>query len=71
LIIPSVFELNSIKDQLSLLSVLTGHLDWAKYSNGEFDESSIEDFKLLLTKMENTVKNLQKKKDDLESLLKK
>jgi hypothetical protein len=69
MVIPSVFELQSIKDQLSLLTVLTSHLNWEKYQAGEFDDSSIEDFKQLLTKMDHTVKNLQAKKDKIEDTL--
>lgn len=68
MIVASVFELNSIKDQISLISVLTAHIDWNKYESGELD---MEDYKTLLSKMDRTVKNLQEKKVSLEQVLNK
>lgn len=62
--IPSVFELNSIKDQISLLSALTSHINWDQ-------ELNTHDYETLLKKMENTIVNLNRKRDELEEILNK
>lgn len=63
--VPSVFELNSIKDQLSLLAALSSHIDLESYEDKEIDP----DFDQLLRKMDNTTKNLGEKFKHLKSLL--
>lgn len=68
MIIRNLFELDSIKDQLALLKMLTAHIDLDKYAEG-IQTSPESDYKILLEKMENVTRNLTTKKDDLENLL--
>lgn len=62
MVVPSVFELNSIKEQLALLSALSAHIDFER-------EDMEEDLKRMLTKMDNSAKNLQNKYENLKKLL--
>jgi hypothetical protein len=63
--VPSVFELNSIKDQLSLLAALKSHIDF-----DELEEKDLNnDYGILLNKMNNAAKNLTEKLDHLKQLL--
>lgn len=68
MVIRNLFELDSIKDQLALLNMLTSHINFDNYADG-LPESSEADYKILLEKMENVVKNLKDKKTNLEDLL--
>lgn len=68
MVIRNLFELDSVKDQLALLKMLTSHIDLERYMGG-IPESHESDYKILLEKMETVTKNLKTKKEDLENLL--
>jgi hypothetical protein len=58
--------MNSLKDQLALLTAISSHIDFDKYEN--VDEVP-EDFEKLLIKLNNLAKNLKDRHDDLKKLL--
>lgn len=66
MVIPSVFELNSIKDQLSLLAALASHIDFENMKIEELDTT----LEQLLNKMDKATKNLKDRYENLEQLLK-
>lgn len=66
MVIKTLFELESIKDQLALLSSLTSHIDIEEYQE---KEELNPDYEKLLIKMNNTAKNLKDKLDTLNILL--
>lgn len=66
MVIPSVFELNSIKDQLSLLAALASHIDFENMKIEELDPT----LEQLLNKMDKATKNLKDRYENLENLLK-
>lgn len=65
MVIVTPFELNSIKDQLSLLTALTSHINFDGYAEKELEP----DFKQLLQKMDTMAKNLTAKFNELKTLL--
>jgi len=65
LVVPSVFELNSIKDQLSLLAALVSHINFEELTTEDMDEN----LERMLSKMDKATKNLQEKYENLKSLL--
>ncbi len=65
MVVKTIFELQSIKDQLALIASLTSHIDPEKYREVEMEE----DMKKLLTKAENLSKNLKEKLDALKNIL--
>lgn len=65
MVVRTIFELNSIKDQLSLLAALTSHIEFENMEEREVEE----DYSTLLTKMNNTTKNLKEKYEELKQLL--
>lgn len=62
MVVPSVFELNSIKDQLALLKALSSHIDLDR-------EERDPEYEQLLVKMNNTIRNLRERHDELKKLL--
>lgn len=65
MVVPSVFELNSIKDQLSLLAALVSHINFEELTTEDMDEN----LERMLSKMDKATKNLQEKYENLKSLL--
>lgn len=65
MLIRTVFELNSIKDQLSLIAALSSHIDFDNIEDRELDE----EYTRLLTKMNNTTANLKEKYEEIKKLL--
>lgn len=63
--VPTTFELDSIKDQLSMLAALSSHIDFDTIEEKNLDP----DYERLLKKMNNMSNNLTKKFQDLKKVL--
>lgn len=65
MIIATPFELESVKDQIALLRVLSSHIDIDELKTRELDR----DYEKLLEKMNKSAQNLEEKYQHLKKLL--
>ncbi len=63
--IRTIFELESIKDQLALIESATSHIDLDGFGEKELDA----DYKRLLLKLDNSAKNLKEKFEKIKHIL--
>lgn len=71
MVVPTHFELESLKDQLSLIGAFISHINWEEFAQKkeEAPESLDIDYVVLLEKMEKTTVNLKQKYTNLKTIL--